>query len=57
MKAINIEWDIDDEDCDEDLNLPTEIDIPENMTDDEIPDYLTDITGFCHKGYILVGEN
>lgn len=57
MKAINIEWDVDEEDCDEYLNLPAEIDIPESMTDDEISDYLSDITGFCHKGYDLDSEN
>ena len=54
MKAINIIWDVDFE---EDLeNLPTEIDIPNDMTDkDEIADYITDITGFCHSGFELEG--
>lgn len=53
MKAINIIWDVDIE---EDLeNLPTEIDIPIGMTDeDEISDYITDETGFCHLGFELV---
>ena len=52
MKAINIEWDVDYED-DREL-LPTEIDIPEGMTDeDEISDYISDVTGFCHFGYEL----
>lgn len=52
MKAINIIWDVDFE---EDLeNLPGEIDIPNGMTDeDEISDYITDETGFCHKGFEL----
>ena len=52
MKAINIIWDVDFE---EDLeNLPTEIDIPNGMKDeDEISDYITDETGFCHKGFEL----
>lgn len=52
MKAINIIWDVDYE---EDLeNLPTEIDIPDGMTDeDEISDYISDKTGFCHKGFEL----
>lgn len=55
MKAINIEWDVD---CaeDEDL-LPSEIEIPKGMADDdEISDYLSDTTGFCHKGYELVDD-
>ncbi len=52
MRAINIEWDVDEI---EDLeNLPTEIEIPEGIDEEEIPDYLSDETGFCHKGYTLV---
>ena len=53
MKATNIEWDVDYQ---EDLeDLPTEIEIPEGMEDEEeISDYLSDVTGFCHKGYQLV---
>lgn len=50
MKAINIQWDVDDP---RDLeNLPTEIDIPDGMEDeDEISDYISDVTGFCHYGF------
>lgn len=56
MKAINIMWDVDFE---EDLeNLPTEINIPEGMTDEEeISDYITDETGFCHKGFELINNS
>lgn len=52
MKATNIIWDVDyDEDAD---LLPTEIEIPEGMEDaDEISDYLSDTTGYCHKAYVL----
>lgn len=55
MKAVNIEWDVD---CQEDRELlPTEIKIPEGMQDEEdISDYISDITGFCHKGYNLVED-
>lgn len=55
MKAINIMWDVDDK---KDLkHLPTEITIPEGMTDkEEISDYLSDVTGFCHEGFELVEE-
>lgn len=53
LRAINIEWDVDNEE-DRD-QLPTEIDIPDGMMDeDEITDYLSDVTGFCHKGYSLI---
>lgn len=52
MKAINIIWDVDEA---EDLaSLPTEVPIPAGMEDDEeISNYLTDLTGFCHKGFLL----
>ena len=52
MKTTNIKWDVDDQ---EDLEyLPTEIKIPEGMTDsEEISDYISDETGFCHGGFLL----
>ena len=52
MKATEIEWDVD---CQEDLeNLPTEIEIPDGMEDvDDISDYISDLTGFCHYGFVL----
>ena len=50
MKATNIIWDTDGEDVD----LPTEILLPPGMTDeDEISDYISDVTGFCHMGFEL----
>lgn len=34
--------------------LPSEIDIPEEMEDEEeISDYLSETTGYCHKGFVL----
>lgn len=55
-KAVNIDWDIDESDIG--VNLPTEIVIPDDMTDeDEISDYLSDTTGFCHKGFELREEH
>ena len=50
MKAFNIIWDTDSE---EDMDsLPTEILIPDTITDiDEISDFITELTGFCHKGF------
>ena len=53
MKAINILWDTDGEK----VNLPNKIEIPDwvdKEDDDEISDYLSDITGFCHFGFELV---
>lgn len=54
-KAINIQWDIDEDgyECGAVL-LPLEIEIPNNMTDlEDIADYISDVTGFCHKGFEL----
>lgn len=53
MKAINIKWDTDG-DLEVLKQLPTEMEIPERITDkDEISDYLSDKTGFCHYGFDL----
>lgn len=54
MKAINIKWDTDGDM--EVLNqLPTEMEIPEGITDEEeMSDYLSNETGFCHYGFDLV---
>ncbi len=59
MKAINIKWDTDN---DENLlrKLPTEMEIPEYIIsgdlfdEEEISDWLSDHTGFCHHGFELV---
>ena len=55
MKAVNIKWDIDTEEYEEDMEeLPEEIEIPADMTDIyEIADYISDYTGFCHDGFTL----
>lgn len=53
LVAINIQWDVDSE---EDLNhLPQRVVLPEGMVDDdEISDYLSDLTGFCHYGFSTI---
>ena len=49
----NIQWDIDPED-DDGVELPNEITIPNDIEDEEaISDYISDVTGFCHKGFEL----
>lgn len=66
LKAVDIKWDVtddgidesDDEACEILESLPTEMDIPEGMTDpDEISDWLSDETGFCHYGFRLIDQN
>ena len=52
MKATKIRWDVD---YDDNGVLPTEIEIPEGMTDEEeISDYLSNVTGYRHEGFELV---
>lgn len=55
MKAIKIRWDVD---YDEDMEfLPSEVEIPDGMTDkEEISNYLSDVTGFCHQGFTLSSD-
>lgn len=52
MRAFNIQWDVD---FPEELyDLPDEIEIPDGMEEeDEISDYITETTGFCHSGFEL----
>lgn len=65
LKAINIKWDTDGDK--EVLNeLPTEMIIPDELEEmykkdkeyalEEISDWLSDETGFCHDGFEVVKE-
>lgn len=58
MRAINIGWDITDDDLtkneQEDIlaGLPTEVEIPDDLYDeDDISDWLSDEYGYCHNGF------
>lgn len=54
MVATNIIWDVDPDETDVLEQLPKEIELPDNMADpDEISDYITELTGFCHRGFSL----
>ena len=54
MKATNIKWDID---YDDNNFLPTEVEIPTGITDEEeISDWLSDEFGYCHEGFYLEME-
>ena len=52
MKAINIKWDTDNEMID----LPAEVEIPEEYSEDEVADYLSDEYGFCVFGFDIDGD-
>lgn len=57
MKAYNIKWDLSDFKEDEDVSLPEEIEIPPEITDiEEVSDYISDMTGFCHNGFRLTSD-
>lgn len=52
MKAVNIEWDTDDTELKE--QLPAQMEIPAHISKNEISDWLSDQTGFCHNGFELM---
>lgn len=53
MKATNIKWDT-DENKKTLRYLPKKMEIPSGMYDlDDISDYLSDETGFCHDGFFI----
>ena len=55
MKVVDIIWETDGEDID----LPTEMEIPDSIDpddDDEITDYLSDETGFLVIAYTKENE-
>lgn len=49
MKVTDIDWETDGEVVD----LPSEIDVDDNMSDDEIADYLSDTYGWLVNGFSL----
>lgn len=65
LKAINIKWDTDG-DMEVSNELPTEMIIPNELEElykkdreyalEEISDWLSDETGFCHDGFEVVSE-
>ena len=48
--AVDIVWDTDGED-EEDLGLPSRVEIPFFVDDDEIADFLSDEYGYCVFGF------
>lgn len=49
MLVSNIKWVTDGED----IELPTEVNVPNGLSDDEIADYLSDTYGFLMEGFSL----
>ena len=53
-KATGIEWDTDGMDPAE-CGLPAEVEIPDDVDDSDVGNWLSDTYGFCHNGYVLEG--
>jgi len=49
MKVSNIKWETDGEVVD----LPTEVEVNDDLSDDEIADYLSDTYGWLVEGFSL----
>ena len=49
MKVTNIKWETDGEVVD----LPTEVEVDDNMSDDEVADFLSDEYGWLVNGFSL----
>ena len=49
MKVTNIDWETDGEEDD----LPKEVEVANDMSDDEIADYLSDTYGWLVNGFAL----
>lgn len=53
MLVSNIIWETDGYEID----LPTEVEVSDNMPDDEVADYLSDTYGFLVEGFSLPMDN
>ena len=55
MKAINIDWCLDNDDYinlnEQDILPPTEVDIPYGVEEDEVVDYLSDKYGYLVNSF------
>lgn len=55
MKAVNIDWCLDNDDYinlnEQDILPPTEVDIPYGVDEDEVVDYLSDEYGYLVNSF------
>ena len=49
MEVTNIKWETDGEE----VNLPTEVEVEDGLSDDEIADYLSDTYGWLVEGFAV----
>ena len=50
VRTIGVEWDTDGMD-EEELDLPSEVEIPGELDDEDVTDWLSDHYGFCLKSW------
>ena len=57
-RTAYVEWDISDSEYETfvDENIPTEVEIPFYITDEEVEDYLSDKYGYCVENYTIDNE-
>lgn len=57
-RTANVEWDVSDSEYETFVNenIPTEVEIPFYVKDDEIEDYLSDTYGYCVESYTIDDE-
>ena len=57
-RTAYVEWDVSDSEYETfvDENIPTEVEIPFYVKDDEIEDYLSDTYGYCVESYTIDNE-
>jgi hypothetical protein len=57
-RTAYVEWDISDSEYETfvDENIPTEVEIPFYVTDEEVEDYLSDKYGYCVESYTIDNE-
>lgn len=61
MLVTNIDWDVDEdvyEDgySEDDLGLPTEVEVPDDVDPDDVADWLSDEYGFCINSFQILDE-
>jgi hypothetical protein len=50
VRTVGVEWDTDGMD-EEELDLPSEVEIPGELDDEDVTDWLSDNYGFCLKSW------
>lgn len=52
-KVVNIVWDIKDDEWEDEPDVPAEVEVPGDVDEDDISDWLSDEYGYCVESYEL----